>query len=104
MAGIKSRDDDLATLQRTVQHLVDNGVDLDKYPMSMGPLLKFDPQKEVFPDSPQATKMVTREYREGFVCPTGRRGLTRRAGFPERLQRRPSSTPEAAGDYGAAFL
>ena len=28
----------------------DNGVDLKKYPISMGPLLKFDPKKEVFPD------------------------------------------------------
>jgi hypothetical protein len=45
-------------------------VDLDKYPLSLGPLLKFDPQTELFPDSPEATALVTREYREGFVCPT----------------------------------
>jgi hypothetical protein len=38
--------------------------------MSLGPLLKFDPEKEVFPDSPEATAMVTREYRGEFVCPT----------------------------------
>ena len=67
---IKSLDDNAATLQRTVQHLVDNGVDLEKYPLSLGPLLKFDPEKEVFPASPAATALVTREYREGFVCPT----------------------------------
>lgn len=70
LAGVKSLDDNVATLDRTVKHLVANGVDLDKYPMSMGPLLKFDPEKEVFPDSPEATAMLTREYREGFVCPT----------------------------------
>ncbi len=69
LAGVKSLDDNEATLERTLQHLVDNGVDLAKYPISMGPLLKFDPEKEVFPDSPEATAMVTREYREGFVCP-----------------------------------
>jgi len=69
LAGVKSLDDNQATLARTVQHLVDNGVDLDKYPMSLGPQLKFDPQREVFPDSPEATAMVTREYRDGFVCP-----------------------------------
>ena len=57
------------TLQRTCQHLIDNGVDLARYPISLGPLLKFDPQREVFPDSPAATALVTREYREGFVCP-----------------------------------
>ncbi len=62
-------EDHLATLERTVKHLVQNDVDLDKYPLSMGPMLKFDPEQEVFPDSPEATALVRREYREGFVCP-----------------------------------
>jgi predicted dehydrogenase len=69
LAGVKSLDDNEATLQRTLKHLTDNGVDLNKYPISMGPLLKFDPKKEVFPDSKEATAMVSREYRDGFVCP-----------------------------------
>ena len=73
LSGVKSFDDNQATLERTVRHLVDNGVDLAKYPISMGPLLKLDPKKEVFPESPEATKMITREYREGFVCPTADR-------------------------------
>jgi len=67
---IKSLDDNPATLDRTAKHLTANGVDLAKYPISMGPLLKFDPKKEVFPDSAEATAMVTRKYREPFVCPT----------------------------------
>jgi len=70
LSGVKSLDDNLATLDRTIRHLVDNGVDLVKYPISMGPLLKFDPDNEVFPESPEATAMVTRRYRKGFVCPT----------------------------------
>ncbi|RMF92262.1 MAG: gfo/Idh/MocA family oxidoreductase [Planctomycetota bacterium] len=70
LAGVKSLDDNEATLERTLRHLTDNGVDLKKYPISMGPLLKFDPEKEIFPESPEATAMITREYREGFVCPT----------------------------------
>ena len=70
LAGIKSLDDNEATLDRTIKHLVDNGVDLAKYPISMGPALKFDPQKEVFPESRKATAMVTRVYRKDFVCPT----------------------------------
>ncbi|HPM81231.1 MAG TPA: Gfo/Idh/MocA family oxidoreductase [Candidatus Anammoximicrobium sp.] len=69
LSGSKSRDDNRATLERTLQHLKDNGNDLAKYPISLGPLLKFDPAKEVFPDTPEATAMVRREYREGFVCP-----------------------------------
>ena len=70
LAKIKSRDDNLATLNRTVQHFKDNGVDLDKTPMSIGPLLAFDPQKEVFTNSADANKILHRQYREPFVCPT----------------------------------
>ncbi|NLX54009.1 MAG: Gfo/Idh/MocA family oxidoreductase [Planctomycetaceae bacterium] len=70
LADVKSLDDNAATVDRTVRHLVDNGVELDKYPLSLGPLLKFDPEAEVFPDSPEATALVTRQYRDGFVCPT----------------------------------
>lgn len=66
---VKSFDDDSDTLDRTIRHLTDNGVDLSKYPLVMGPLLKFDPAREVFPESRQATAMVTRRYRDGFVCP-----------------------------------
>ena len=69
LADVKSLDDNAATLDRTLQHLTDNGVDLEKYPISMGPLLKFDPKKEVFPESKEATAMISREYRDGFVCP-----------------------------------
>ena len=69
ISDIKSLDNNVETLARTVRHLTDNGVDLEKHPLSMGPLLTFDPEKEIFPDSPEATAMVTREYREPFRCP-----------------------------------
>ncbi len=69
LADVKSLDDNETTLDRTIKHLTDNGVDLEKYPISMGPLLKFDTQKEVFPWSKEATAMISREYRDGFVCP-----------------------------------
>jgi hypothetical protein len=67
---VPSRDDNGATLARTLRHLTDNGVDLDKSPIAMGADLEFDPDQEIFPHSPEATAMVSREYREGFVCPT----------------------------------
>jgi hypothetical protein len=69
LEGVKSRDHNIKTLNRTVQHLKDNGVDLDKYPMSMGPLLQFDPRREVFTNSAAANEMLHREYRRPFVCP-----------------------------------
>lgn len=70
LAGVKSLDDNLATLDRTLRHLSDNGVDLEKYRISIGPHLKFDPEKELFPESPDANALLRREYREGFECPT----------------------------------
>ena len=70
LSTVKSLDDNDRTLDRTVQHLVDNGVDLKKHPIAMGPYLKFDPEKEVFPQSEEATALLSREYREPFVCPT----------------------------------
>jgi hypothetical protein len=38
--------------------------------MSMGPLLAFDPRKEVFTNSAEANKILHREYRAPFVCPS----------------------------------
>lgn len=69
LSGVKGQDDNQATLERTIKHLVKNGVDLGKYPISMGPKLKFDPEREIFPESSAATNLLTRNYREGFVCP-----------------------------------
>jgi predicted dehydrogenase len=67
---VKSRDHNIETLNRTVRHLQDNGVDLDKYPLSMGPPLQFDPEKEVFTNSREAGQLLHREYRAPFACPT----------------------------------
>ena len=69
LGDIKSLDDNDETLNRTVKHLEKNGVNLKKYPMSLGPMLKFDPEKEVFANNAKANALLTREYRDGFVCP-----------------------------------
>ncbi|MEZ6136120.1 MAG: Gfo/Idh/MocA family oxidoreductase [Pirellulaceae bacterium] len=69
LAGVKSLDDNAATLQRTIAHLKQNDVDLEKSPLTCGPYLKFDPEAEIFPGSPEATELVSREYRADFVCP-----------------------------------
>lgn len=73
LGRVKSLDDNNATLDRTIQHLTDNGVDLKTHSMTMSPVLRFDPKQELFPDSPTANAMLTREYRDGFVCPTADR-------------------------------
>ncbi|MEZ6125199.1 MAG: Gfo/Idh/MocA family oxidoreductase [Planctomycetaceae bacterium] len=69
LKDISSRDDNDATLDRTIKHLVKNGVDLDRYPMSLGALLKFDPEREVFTNNDAANSYLTREYRAPYICP-----------------------------------
>lgn len=69
LADVKSLDDNATTLNRTVQHLQDNGVDLARYPLAMGPMLNFNPEKEVFTNNDAANAMLTRSYRKGFECP-----------------------------------
>ncbi|MDD3587919.1 MAG: Gfo/Idh/MocA family oxidoreductase [Thermoguttaceae bacterium] len=70
VAKIPGHDDNVDTLKRTVAHLEQNGTDLKKTPLAMGPMLHFDPKKEVFVDNAQATALETREYRGEFVVPT----------------------------------
>ena len=69
LSDIKSLDDNSATLKRTVQHLTDSAVDLEKYPLALGPLLKIDPEAETITNIDKAKAMLTREYRAGFECP-----------------------------------
>ncbi|MGL4943877.1 MAG: Gfo/Idh/MocA family protein [Thermoguttaceae bacterium] len=64
-----SLDNDGETLDRTIAHLEANGVDMKKYPMSLGVKLTFDGDKEKFVDNAAADAMLTRNYREPFVVP-----------------------------------
>lgn len=70
LSRIRSLDDNVATFERTVKHLEDNNVDLAKYPISLGPYLQFDPEREVFTNNSEANELLRREYRPEFVCPT----------------------------------
>lgn len=70
LSKIESLDNNVETLKRTVRHLEDNGVELDKYPMSLGAYLEFDPEKEIFTNNSEANALLSREYRAGFECPT----------------------------------
>lgn len=69
LTGVKSLDDNEATLQRTVKHLQKNGVDLDQFPISLGAQLEFDPDRETFLNHPGADAWLTREYRAPYICP-----------------------------------
>jgi len=57
------------TLDRTVKHLADNGVDAQQAGLHLGPLLRFDPEKETFIKNAEADALLTRNYRKPFVVP-----------------------------------
>jgi predicted dehydrogenase len=69
LSSVKSLDDNEQTLQRTVAHLEQNGVDLKQTPLSLGLQLAFDPDKEVFTNNAEANQWISRDYRTGFACP-----------------------------------
>ncbi|MHC4201423.1 MAG: Gfo/Idh/MocA family protein [Planctomycetota bacterium] len=59
------------SFQRFMSHIKANEVDLRKTPITLGPMLKMDTEKEKFVGaySSRANELVTRNYREPFVVP-----------------------------------
>lgn len=58
-----------ATLTRMIGHLRENGVDLDKTPLTLGPLLQLDAEQERFQNDSAANELLGRDYRRPFVLP-----------------------------------
>ena len=59
----------LETFDDIQKHLAENGVDISKQPLKLGPWLAIDSDRETFVDSDAANAMLTRDYREPFVVP-----------------------------------
>jgi len=55
------------TIQGNLKATLD--LDLGKETYQLGPELKFDAKSEKFVDSPEADKLLTRDYREPFIVP-----------------------------------
>jgi predicted dehydrogenase len=58
------------TFERTRKHLAENNVDLEKSPLTLGSLLRIDPEREAFLDDKPADALLTRTYRRAFVVPS----------------------------------
>ncbi len=61
----------LTACERFRDHLAANGVDLEKTPATLGPMLTMDPDTERFVGefSAEANKLISREYRKPYVVP-----------------------------------
>jgi predicted dehydrogenase len=60
---------EVETFEEICKHLMDNGIDVEKTPLTLGPWLEIDPGKERFVGSAEADALLTREYRKPFVVP-----------------------------------
>jgi predicted dehydrogenase len=69
MDGFRSQDKTAETFERTMAHLRDNGVDLNKAKIRVGAQLAFDPSSETFKGNDAASALLTRQYRKPFIVP-----------------------------------
>jgi predicted dehydrogenase len=70
-AALADNPEMLDSFNRMLEHLAANQVDLEKEPITMGPMLTMDPQKEQYIGeySAMANMFLKRNYREPFVIP-----------------------------------
>ncbi len=70
-AALADNPEMLDSFNRMLEHLAANQVDLEKEPITMGPMLTMDPQKEQYIGEygDMANMFLKRNYREPFVIP-----------------------------------
>jgi predicted dehydrogenase len=66
---LKADKDGTDSLDRMLEHLASNSVDLTADQLTLGEFIKMDPATETIPGNPEASKLLTREYRAPFVVP-----------------------------------
>jgi predicted dehydrogenase len=67
LESLKGNENALETFDLVKEHLAANGVDIAREPLTLGPWLRIDAQRESFVDAPAAAAMLGREYRKPFV-------------------------------------
>jgi predicted dehydrogenase len=69
VAAVASNSAAAETYDRLGSHLVANGVDFENSGLRLGPWIQMDPETERFVGNDAANRLLTRDYREGFVVP-----------------------------------
>ena len=69
LEALKVNEDVVETFAEIRKHLAENDVDIEKTPLTLGPWLGIDVDKERFANNREADALLTREYRKPFVVP-----------------------------------
>src|SRR5207249_2644113 len=72
LSKIKVHENVVETLNRTLQHLADNKINLENTPLTLGAPLTLEADREAFVNNAEANALLTREYRKPFVVPSER--------------------------------
>jgi predicted dehydrogenase len=69
LEALKVNENVVETFAEIRQHLTDNGVDIEKTPLTLGPWLEINSDRERFVKNKAANAFLTRDYRKPFVVP-----------------------------------
>jgi len=69
LEALKVNENVVETFAEIRRHLTDNGVDIEKTPLTLGPWLAIDSDRERFVKNKAANAFLTRDYRKPFVVP-----------------------------------
>ena len=69
LSQLPADDESQESLDRTVEHLKSNGVDMETTPLVLGAVLHSDGTREEFINNADANAFLSREYRAPFVVP-----------------------------------
>jgi predicted dehydrogenase len=69
LGGLNVNENVVETFAEIRQHLRDNGIDVEKTPLTLGPWLTINSDRERFVKNKAANAMLTRDYRQPFVVP-----------------------------------
>jgi predicted dehydrogenase len=69
LESLKVNENVVETFEEIRKHLADHGIDIEKTPLTLGPWIAIDSEKEKFIGNPAADAFLTRDYRQPFVVP-----------------------------------
>ena len=70
LESLDTHEDVMESFVAIRQHLADNGIDIEKTELTLGPWIGIDSENEKFIDNPAANALISEECRKPFVVPS----------------------------------